>query len=368
MITDAALAPAARRFACRPRGPHPSALWYHDRATARPTLLRRGASGKPACRLPSGLGADEGRERGTDRHPTAQDVGHHRPQRVRDRACRAVASARCSSCRVGASTIGRSLEADIRLEDEGVSRLHLRLDRSDDGAGRAASISTRPTAATSTAIACTASSSRTATASSSARSPSSSSATRTRSRSSSSSSSTSRQRATRSPSRTTSASSTSSSARTSATRNATSSRCRCSASTSITSSGSTTSTATPAGDHVLQRLAACIMGSLRTEDAFCRVGGEEFAVIARDCPMSEALQLAERIRKLVAGTRFVYDGVALPVTISIGVSSYDPGRHRRPAAPWSRRPTARCTRPSTPGATRGASRQVGHRRGPCRTP
>ncbi|HWB81577.1 MAG TPA: GGDEF domain-containing protein [Nannocystaceae bacterium] len=83
----------------------------------------------------------------------------------------------------------------------------------------------------------------------------------------------------------------------------------------------------PAGDHVLQRLAACIMGSLRTEDAFCRVGGEEFAVIARDCPMSEALQLAERVRKLVAGTKFVYDGVTLPVTISIGVSSYEPDKH-----------------------------------------
>ena len=83
----------------------------------------------------------------------------------------------------------------------------------------------------------------------------------------------------------------------------------------------------PAGDHVLQRLAACVMGSLRTEDAFCRVGGEEFAVIARDCPMSEALQLAERVRKLVASTKFVYDGVTLPVTISIGVSSYDPAKH-----------------------------------------
>jgi two-component system, cell cycle response regulator len=83
----------------------------------------------------------------------------------------------------------------------------------------------------------------------------------------------------------------------------------------------------PAGDHVLQRLAACVMGSLRTEDAFCRVGGEEFAVIARDCPMSEALQLAERVRKLVASAKFVYDGVTLPVTISIGVSSYEPDKH-----------------------------------------
>jgi len=83
----------------------------------------------------------------------------------------------------------------------------------------------------------------------------------------------------------------------------------------------------PAGDHVLQRLAACIMGSLRTEDAFCRIGGEEFAVICRDSALSHATQLAERIRRLVADTKFVYDGVNLPITVSLGVASYAPEVH-----------------------------------------
>jgi len=85
----------------------------------------------------------------------------------------------------------------------------------------------------------------------------------------------------------------------------------------------------PAGDHVLQRLAATIMASLRTEDAFSRVGGEEFAVIMRDCTEPEAMQLAERLRRLVASTQFVYGGKTLPVTISLGVSSFDPARHPR---------------------------------------
>lgn len=83
----------------------------------------------------------------------------------------------------------------------------------------------------------------------------------------------------------------------------------------------------PAGDHVLQRLAACIMGSLRTEDAFCRIGGEEFAVIARDATIVHATQLAERIRRLVESTKFVYDGATLPVTISIGVAAFSADRH-----------------------------------------
>lgn len=85
----------------------------------------------------------------------------------------------------------------------------------------------------------------------------------------------------------------------------------------------------PAGDHVLQRLSATIMASLRTEDAFCRVGGEEFSVIMRDCTGPEAMQLAERLRRLVASTQFVYGGKTLPVTISLGVASLDPVHHPR---------------------------------------
>ncbi len=85
----------------------------------------------------------------------------------------------------------------------------------------------------------------------------------------------------------------------------------------------------PAGDHVLQRLAATVMASLRTEDAFCRVGGEEFAVIMRDCTEDEAVQLAERLRRLIASTQFVYGGQQLPVTVSLGIAGLDPQRHTR---------------------------------------
>ena len=70
-------------------------------------------------------------------------------------------------------------------------------------------------------------------------------------------------------------------------------------------------------------------GSLRTEDAFCRVGGEEFAVIMRDCTEDEAMQLAERLRRLVASTQFVYGGQQLPVTISLGVTGFNRQRHTR---------------------------------------
>ena len=83
----------------------------------------------------------------------------------------------------------------------------------------------------------------------------------------------------------------------------------------------------PAGDHVLQRLAAAVMGSLRAEDAFCRMGGEEFCIIMRDCAGAEATILADRLRALIEATRFVYSGKEIPVTMSLGVSTFTPGRH-----------------------------------------
>ena len=83
----------------------------------------------------------------------------------------------------------------------------------------------------------------------------------------------------------------------------------------------------PAGDHVLQRLAAAVMGSLRAEDAFCRMGGEEFCIIMRDCAGPEAMLLADRLRALIEATRFVYSGKEIPVTMSVGVATFDPQRH-----------------------------------------
>ncbi len=84
----------------------------------------------------------------------------------------------------------------------------------------------------------------------------------------------------------------------------------------------------PAGDHVLQRLAAAVMGSLRAEDAFCRMGGEEFCIIMRDCAAEEAMVLADCLRALIEASRFVYGGNEIPVTMSLGIAAYDPARHR----------------------------------------
>ena len=76
-----------------------------------------------------------------------------------------------------------------------------------------------------------------------------------------------------------------------------------------------------AGDEVLRRLATVVTGQLRTEDTFARYGGEEFAIILRDTDDERAFIIAERIRRAVEANAFTYDGKTMPVTISMGIST-----------------------------------------------
>ncbi len=78
-----------------------------------------------------------------------------------------------------------------------------------------------------------------------------------------------------------------------------------------------------AGDRVLSQLGTLISTNLRVEDTFCRYGGEEFAVLMPEMDEPGAIEMAERLRKLVAEGHFDFEGVDLPVTISIGIAEAD---------------------------------------------
>ena len=54
-----------------------------------------------------------------------------------------------------------------------------------------------------------------------------------------------------------------------------------------------------------------------------RVGGEEFAVILPEAGKPGGLALAEKLRRLVEAEPFAYNGVSIPVTISLGVAGYE---------------------------------------------
>src|SRR3569623_397622 len=75
-----------------------------------------------------------------------------------------------------------------------------------------------------------------------------------------------------------------------------------------------------AGDAVLVSIANACMATMRKSDVFGRVGGEEFGLLLPETGPEEALDAAERIRKLVEQT--VIETTAGPVraTISLGIA------------------------------------------------
>lgn len=82
----------------------------------------------------------------------------------------------------------------------------------------------------------------------------------------------------------------------------------------------------PAGDAVLKGVAAALSRAVRREDAVFRYGGEEFAVLLRETHLEGALVLAERLRQAVEEARHEGEGIQVPlsVTVSVGVARLMP--------------------------------------------
>jgi two-component system cell cycle response regulator len=76
-----------------------------------------------------------------------------------------------------------------------------------------------------------------------------------------------------------------------------------------------------AGDMVLRLVAAQMQRLVRLEDLVARYGGEEFVILARHTGKTEAVRLAERIRESVAGLAIAVGDRSIHVTVSSGVAS-----------------------------------------------
>jgi diguanylate cyclase (GGDEF)-like protein len=75
------------------------------------------------------------------------------------------------------------------------------------------------------------------------------------------------------------------------------------------------------GDEVLRELAALLRAGCRNGDIAARYGGEEFAVLFRSADDAEAVEAAERIRRMVENHPWDTIAAGLQVTVSIGVAS-----------------------------------------------
>ena len=79
-----------------------------------------------------------------------------------------------------------------------------------------------------------------------------------------------------------------------------------------------------AGDAVLKGIAEIFLSQLRHYDVPARFGGEEFAILLPETTPDQALEIAERIRRAVADTRFEVETSSEPIraTVSLGVAGY----------------------------------------------
>ena len=74
------------------------------------------------------------------------------------------------------------------------------------------------------------------------------------------------------------------------------------------------------GDAVLKQLSATIKHLLRKDDLFVRYGGEEFVILLPQTDLSNASEVAEKIRREIANQILDINGLKITYTVSLGVS------------------------------------------------
>ncbi|MFO7932083.1 MAG: diguanylate cyclase [Thermodesulfobacteriota bacterium] len=79
------------------------------------------------------------------------------------------------------------------------------------------------------------------------------------------------------------------------------------------------------GDRILSHLGGLISEGIRTMDSAYRYGGEEFTVILPETDSDEACKVAERLMSEVKARNPAPAEDSAPITVSIGVTRYEPG-------------------------------------------
>ena len=73
-----------------------------------------------------------------------------------------------------------------------------------------------------------------------------------------------------------------------------------------------------AGDQLLRQVSALLKGQVREGDTIARLGGDEFGVLLDNCPLQDAIRIADDLRRCIADFRFVSEGGSFSVGVSIG--------------------------------------------------
>jgi diguanylate cyclase (GGDEF) domain len=74
------------------------------------------------------------------------------------------------------------------------------------------------------------------------------------------------------------------------------------------------------GDHVLKAVSRTVLSAIRKCDYLVRYGGEEFVLIMPETKLSRAVDVADRLRRIIEIMAIQYGGTLLHVTASFGVA------------------------------------------------
>ncbi|MEO8166297.1 MAG: diguanylate cyclase, partial [Betaproteobacteria bacterium] len=74
-----------------------------------------------------------------------------------------------------------------------------------------------------------------------------------------------------------------------------------------------------AGDQLLRQVSALLKEQVREGDSLARLGGDEFGVLLENCPLQEAIGIADKLRHCIADFRFISEGKSFSIGASVGV-------------------------------------------------
>lgn len=77
-----------------------------------------------------------------------------------------------------------------------------------------------------------------------------------------------------------------------------------------------------AGDEIIKSVAETLKSCVRDSDFICRWGGEEYLLLLRNCNITDAQQIAEKMRSTIKETTYAHHGAAINVTLSLGIATH----------------------------------------------
>lgn len=78
-----------------------------------------------------------------------------------------------------------------------------------------------------------------------------------------------------------------------------------------------------AGDEALIQVAQMLSEGVRKSDCVARLGGDEFGILLERANEASAIETADRLVSLIAGSNFCFQGTCLPLSVAVGVAEIE---------------------------------------------